>query len=312
MPGMDGWAVIKALKADPELSSIPVIMITMADDRSLGYALGAADYITKPIDRERLASSVARYRLADAPGSVLIVEDDPATREIMARTLANDGWKVTEAENGKVALERLAEAVPDLILLDLMMPEMDGFEFVSAIREKEAWRSIPVVVVTAKDITPQDQMRLEGNVRKIFHKATYTREELVGEIRSAMEPPSPRAAAAARGHAPSAPRPSSPRPCSPLVRRPVRGAGRAAAAAPAHGEGRRTARSTTSWTRARTRRSTTPGAGCSGSSTTATATAGPTTSRATTGGSRRIRWTWTATSTAAPTAGSATTTRGGS
>jgi signal transduction histidine kinase/CheY-like chemotaxis protein len=194
MPGMDGWAVIKALKADPELASIPVIMITMADDRSLGYALGAADYITKPIDRERLASSVSRYRLANTPGSVLIVEDDPPTREIMARTLANDGWEVAEAENGRVALERLAAAVPDLILLDLMMPEMNGFEFVAALRDKEAWRRIPVVVVTAKDITPQDQMRLEGNVRRIFHKATYTREELVGEIRSAMEPPSPRAA----------------------------------------------------------------------------------------------------------------------
>ena len=113
----------------------------------------------------------------------------------MTRTLANDGWTVTEAENGRVALERLSVAVPDLILLDLMMPEMNGFEFVTAIREKEAWRKIPVVVVTAKDITPEDQMRLEGNVRKIFHKATYTREELVGEIRSAMEPPPARAAA---------------------------------------------------------------------------------------------------------------------
>jgi CheY-like chemotaxis protein len=195
MPGMDGWAVIRALKADPELASIPVIMITMADDRSLGYALGAADYITKPIDRDRLASSVSRYRLDNTPGRALIVEDDAPTREIMARTLADDGWKVTEAENGRVAIDRLAEGVPDLILLDLMMPEMDGFEFVAAIREKEEWRRIPVVVVTAKDITPQHQMRLEGNVRKIFHKATYTREELVGEIRSAMEAPAARAAA---------------------------------------------------------------------------------------------------------------------
>jgi CheY-like chemotaxis protein/anti-sigma regulatory factor (Ser/Thr protein kinase) len=195
MPGMDGWAVIRALKADPELSSIPVIMITMADDRSLGYALGASDYITKPIDRDRLASSVARFRLGGKAGAVLVVEDDPSTREIMVRTLTGDGWKVAEAENGKVALERLKAGVPDLILLDLMMPEMDGFEFVSRIRDDEKWRAIPVVVVTAKDITPQDQMRLEGNVRKIFHKATFTREELVGEIRSAMDGPGARAAA---------------------------------------------------------------------------------------------------------------------
>jgi signal transduction histidine kinase/CheY-like chemotaxis protein len=195
MPGMDGWAVIRALKGDPDLSSIPVIMITMADDRSLGYALGASDYITKPIDRDRLAASVARFRLGGTPGSVLVVEDDPSTRELMVRTLSGDGWRVSEAENGKVALQRLEAHVPDLILLDLMMPEMDGFEFVSRIRDSEVWRAIPVVVVTAKDITPQDQMRLEGNVRKIFHKATYTREELVGEIRSAMETPGARAAA---------------------------------------------------------------------------------------------------------------------
>ena len=195
MPGMDGWAVIRALKADPELRAIPVIMITMADDRSLGYALGASDYITKPIDRDRLAASVARFRLGGTPGSVLVVEDDPATREIMVRTLEADGWTAAEAENGRVAIERLKAHVPDLILLDLMMPEMDGFEFVSRIRDNEEWRKVPVVVVTAKDITPQDQMRLEGNVRKIFHKATYTREELVGEIRSAIETPAPRAAA---------------------------------------------------------------------------------------------------------------------
>ena len=94
MPGMDGWAVLRALKADPELSSIPVIMITMADDRSLGYALGASDYLTKPIDRDRLATSVRRFRLGGKAGSVLVVEDDPATREIMVRTLASDGWKV--------------------------------------------------------------------------------------------------------------------------------------------------------------------------------------------------------------------------
>jgi signal transduction histidine kinase/DNA-binding response OmpR family regulator len=186
MPGMDGWAVIRELKAHADTAQIPVIMITMADDRSMGYALGAADYITKPIDREKLAMSVARFR-ASATGSVLVVEDDPLTREMMCRTLADDGWAVRDAENGVIALQKVAEHPPDLILLDLMMPEMDGFEFVGELRQRDAWRSIPVVVVTAKDITPEDQTRLEGNVRKIFRKASFSRDELVGEIRAAIE-----------------------------------------------------------------------------------------------------------------------------
>ena len=186
MPGMDGWEVLKLLKADPVLSSTPVIMITMADDRSTGYALGASDYLTKPIDREKLALSVRRYRQGGE--TVLVVEDDGDTREMMTRTLGNDGWKVRQAENGRVALESVAEAVPDLILLDLMMPEMDGFEFIARLRENSDWRSIPVVVLTAKDMTPDDQLRLQGNVRKIFQKASFSREELVGEIRAAIEP----------------------------------------------------------------------------------------------------------------------------
>ena len=107
---------------------------------------------------------------------------------MMTRTLGNDGWKVRQAENGRVALESVAEAIPDLILLDLMMPEMDGFEFIARLREKSDWRSIPVVVLTAKDMTPDDQLRLQGNVRKVFQKASFSREELVGEIRAAIEP----------------------------------------------------------------------------------------------------------------------------
>jgi len=119
---------------------------------------------------------------------VLVVEDDDDTREMMTRTLGNDGWKVRQAENGRVALESVAEAVPDLILLDLMMPEMDGFEFIARLRENTDWRSIPVVVLTAKDMTPDDQRRLQGNVRKVFQKASFSREELVGEIRAAIDP----------------------------------------------------------------------------------------------------------------------------
>jgi signal transduction histidine kinase/CheY-like chemotaxis protein len=186
MPDMDGWAVLRELKADVKLSTIPVIMITMADDRSTGYALGASDYLTKPIDRERLAASVQRYRQGGQV--VLVVEDDDDTREMMARTLASDGWTVRQAANGRLALDCVREAVPELILLDLMMPEMDGFEFIAQLRENEPWRAIPVVVVTAKDMTAEDHLRLQGNVRKVFRKASFSRDELVGEIRAAIEP----------------------------------------------------------------------------------------------------------------------------
>jgi signal transduction histidine kinase/CheY-like chemotaxis protein len=189
MPGMDGWAVLKELKADPTLASIPVIMITMADDRSMGYALGASDYLTKPIDREQLAAVVSRFRNSEGgPAAVLVVEDDAATRDMMVRALTQTGWIVASAENGLVGLSKLKERMPDLILLDLMMPEMDGFEFIGELRNNEEWRRIPVVVVTAKDMTPEDHVRLEGNVRKVFRKASFSREELVGEIRSAMDP----------------------------------------------------------------------------------------------------------------------------
>ena len=186
MPGMDGWAVLRELKADPELAQIPVIMITMSDDRSIGYALGAADYLTKPIDRERLAALLRRYRPATGSCAVLVVDDESDSREMMRRTLVDDGWTVCEAENGRVGLEKVETCGPNLILLDLLMPEMDGFEFLSELRDHEAWRAIPVVVLTAKEMTIEDHRRLEGHVRRVFQKASFDRRELVTEIRTAI------------------------------------------------------------------------------------------------------------------------------
>jgi CheY-like chemotaxis protein len=131
MPGMDGWAVLSALKADPEIADIPVVMLTIVDDRNLGYALGASDYLTKPIDRERLVTVLRRYR---RDGPVLVVDDDVVVRQLFRRILEPEGHVVVEAENGRVALERLRDVSPSVVLLDLMMPEMDGFEFVGEFR----------------------------------------------------------------------------------------------------------------------------------------------------------------------------------
>jgi signal transduction histidine kinase/DNA-binding response OmpR family regulator len=180
MPGMDGWSVLAALKADAALAEVPVVMLTMLDDRNLGYALGAADYLTKPIDRDRLATVLARYR-RDLP--VLVVDDDADFRELARRILEREGYTVIEAENGRAALDRLRDTTPGAILLDLMMPEMDGFDFVEAVRTNSAWRSLPVVVITAKDLSSEDHERLNGYVARVLQKGALSRETLLGEVR---------------------------------------------------------------------------------------------------------------------------------
>ena len=184
MPHVDGWAVLKALQADPQLHDIPVIMVSMVDNQSMGYTLGATDYMTKPIDRDRLVHILGKHSGVTPPGSVLIVEDDPSTREMLRRMVEKEGWAAVEAENGRVALQRMADGTPDVILLDLMMPVMDGFDFVLELRKVESWRTIPIVVVTAKDITDDDRRRLTGNVERILQKGSYDREELLEEVRS--------------------------------------------------------------------------------------------------------------------------------
>jgi len=180
MPGMDGWAVLSALKADADVADIPVIMLTIVDDKNLGYALGASDYLTKPIDRERLVAVLRQHR-RDLP--VLVVDDDDEVRQILRRMLEPEGYAVVEARDGREALERLRDVSPSVILLDLMMPEMDGFEFVAEFRRHEAWRAIPIVVVTAKDLSRDDRERLNGHVQKILQKGTHGRDELLGEVR---------------------------------------------------------------------------------------------------------------------------------
>lgn len=183
MPGMDGWNVLTTLKNDPGLANIPVVMISMTDDKNLGYALGASEFLTKPIYRERLISVLEKYIDERQSNSVLVIEDDMATSQMMTKMLEKEGYRVTRAGNGHLALQNVAQAKPQLILLDLMMPEMDGFEFVTELRKREEWRSIPIVVVTAKNITEEDRLRLNGYVKKIVQKGDLHREALLQEVR---------------------------------------------------------------------------------------------------------------------------------
>jgi signal transduction histidine kinase/DNA-binding response OmpR family regulator len=184
MPDMDGWSVLRALKADPGLCEVPVVMLTMVDDKTRGYSLGATDYLTKPVDRELLHKALARFYTSGESCSVLLVEDDADTREVMARTLDNAGWEVSEAGNGREALDQLAREKPRLILLDLMMPVMDGFEFLLEMRANADWQDIPVIVLTAKDLTDEDRRILSGRVEQIVETGACSHESLLELIRS--------------------------------------------------------------------------------------------------------------------------------
>ena len=161
-------------------------MITIVDDRNLSFALGASDYLTKPIDREQLAAVLRRLRSKTDNKSVLIVEDEPGARKMMRRLFEKEGWSVNEAENGRVGLEAVAEHAPGLVLLDLMMPEMDGFEFIEHLRRSEEGTHIPVVVLTAKDLTERDRQRLRGSVENVLQK-TGQSNEVVKEVRRLLE-----------------------------------------------------------------------------------------------------------------------------
>lgn len=182
MAGMDGWAVLSALKADPLTSDIPVIMVTVVDEQNLGFALGAAEYLLKPIDWDKLISVLEKVRRQTTTPQVLIVEDHAQTREMLRIAVQKQGWQGIEAENGRIGLERLSTQIPGVILLDLMMPEMDGFTFMTELRRRPECRDIPVIVVTAKELSSEERQRLRGQVHQIVEKGGSTTRELLDEI----------------------------------------------------------------------------------------------------------------------------------
>ncbi|MCP5366634.1 MAG: response regulator [Hyphomicrobiales bacterium] len=182
MPGKDGWSVLTELKNSPELSHIPVIMCTILDDARRGFALGASEYLVKPVDRRRLIDGLERFRHKGESDTVLVVDDTTTNRELIAVTLSGAGWRVLEADSGRVALEMLSEHQPDVVILDLIMPEMDGFEVIERMRAHDDWRAIPVVLSTAKDLTAEDHERLAGAVTSIVSKGDGGMESLLAEI----------------------------------------------------------------------------------------------------------------------------------
>jgi CheY-like chemotaxis protein len=181
LPSLAGWNLLAAIKADSELSEVPVIVLLVVEEAA-GIPLGATDYLTKPVQRERLVG-LLRTHCRDQAAPVLVVEDDAATREMLQRMLEREGFTVTLAADGRAGLDRVAEKRPSLILLDLLMPQMNGFEFLAELQSRPEWQSIPVVVVTAKDLTAEEHARLSGQVSEVLRKGAYTRERLLSEVR---------------------------------------------------------------------------------------------------------------------------------
>ena len=191
LPSLAGWALLSDIKSDPDLGEVPVVVLLATGDGLVGAAPGmaraaaplrATDYLTKPVDPGRLAAVLRRHR-TDPSGAVLVVDDDDATREMLRRLLERDGIPVVEATDGRAGLDRVREQRPSLVLLDLLMPGLDGFGFLAGLDAVPGGGDIPVVVVTAKDLTNDEQAVLSGRVDEVVRKGAYSQERLLAEVR---------------------------------------------------------------------------------------------------------------------------------
>ncbi len=187
MPEMDGWETLVALKNDPFLVNIPVVMSSIIEDRHLAQTLGAVDYLPKPVGKDRLLKVVDKYIVKSAKGTILVVEDDPDSLELTCKTLVQAGWSVNAAENGMEAIEIIEKNTPMLILLDLMMPEMDGFEVIKKMRYHPEWQLIPIIVITSVELSSVEHAQLSKQVQNIFHKGKYELQDLLNEVNGLME-----------------------------------------------------------------------------------------------------------------------------
>jgi signal transduction histidine kinase/CheY-like chemotaxis protein len=177
-----GWDILTALKSDPALADIPVIMVSIVDDKDRGFTLGANEYMTKPVNPDRLSEILKKLHIDGIPGTVLIIEDDEPSRLLLRRLLNREGWKTIEAQNSREGLEKISQITPSLILLDLMTPEMDGFEFITRLHAQEHNRSIPVVVLTAMELSEDEKARLSKHVAQIAFKASTSWTSLMSEL----------------------------------------------------------------------------------------------------------------------------------
>ena len=188
MPGMDGWTVLERLKQNPLLAEIPVVIVSASPDLGIGFALGATDVMSKPIERDRLLGMLDQIEQGGGHKHVLVVDDDSHARDLLSRTVLKEGWHVQEAHNGLAALEAMRARKPKLVILDLMMPEMDGFEVLEHLRADPALRSLPVIVMTAKQLNQDERNFLSRRVGSIMQKGSWSRSNLVEHLQALVSP----------------------------------------------------------------------------------------------------------------------------
>jgi adenylate cyclase len=187
MPGTDGWQVLHSLKADPATRDIPVLLLTVVDQKDLGYRLGAADYLLKPFERDDLIAAL--QRVAPHCRSLLVVDDDPHVADLVRQSLEDQPYQIDVAGDGLAALDAIAERRPDVILLDLLMPRMDGFEVIASLQKDPERREIPVIVLTAKTLTRQEQRLLKEHALAVIQKGALDRDSLMTELKQVLPEP---------------------------------------------------------------------------------------------------------------------------
>ncbi|MCF8105310.1 MAG: response regulator [Desulfohalobiaceae bacterium] len=187
MPGRDGWDILEELKNDPETENIPVICISILDNRELGLSLGAVEYLVKPIDKDRLTRELDRLKKMRPIFDILIVDDDARAVELLSRYLEEiNGYRVRKAYGGQEGLDRVSEQAPDLIILDLMMPEVDGFEVIGRLKQEEPTKHIPIIIVSGKKLTQEEVAWLNSKIENIIQKQQSSREDLLRDIKKAL------------------------------------------------------------------------------------------------------------------------------
>ena len=182
MPKKDGMSLLTELKSNEEFSDIPVIILTITTDEDLAYCQGATDFITKPVEIQKLIASIEKIYPAKANPDVLIVDKDDATRDVLREMVEKKGLSVAEANNGEQALNFVAKNKPSTIITELLLPVLSGFDIIDKIKSDENLKDIEFVVVTAKDISELSKHKLEGKILKAFQKGKYSPEELTSCI----------------------------------------------------------------------------------------------------------------------------------
>jgi CheY-like chemotaxis protein len=187
MPGQDGWETIRALRSDPETRDIPIIICSVVANKHKGLSMGVADYLVKPISERHLLRAMARIDHGDEEGHVLVVDDNPDDRKLLRRILENADYNVTEVDGGAAAIRHIRGNPPTLVVLDLMMPEVDGFAVLESLKSNSATRRIPVVVVTAKELGAEERHRLQQRVESLLQKGLFDQRQLLSDVSSALE-----------------------------------------------------------------------------------------------------------------------------